>query len=390
VEYVTTRIVIVGGGFGGFYAARELERIATMADTQVTLVNDANFMLYTPLLPGVAGATLDPRHVVVPLRSQLRRTALVIGRVTGSDLGRRVIEVNRSDGEAIELGYDHLLVALGSVSRTLPIPGLAEHAIGLKTLSDSTALRNKVLDCLDIAESLDDPTQRAEYLGFVFVGAGYAGLEGLAELQDFATQTIELYPRCRAQGMRWVLVETRERIVPEVPAGLSAFAARELRMRDIEIHTSTTLTSVTGTRRRSPAGSTFSRARSFGPLECSPAQLSARSVCRWTMEDGSSPIARCACSSTPAFGRSATALPSPIPREAGTRARRQPSTPSARDGSRPVTSPLRSKGVPPIRFAIARRVWLRSLVTTRRSRSPSVCVGAACRRGSSPAPTTCC
>jgi NADH:ubiquinone reductase (H+-translocating) len=246
VGYVTTRIVIVGGGFGGFYAARELERIATMADAQVTLVNDANFMLYTPLLPGVAGATLDPRHVVVPLRSQLRRTALVIGRVTGGDPDRRAIDLRRSDGEAIELGYDHLLVALGSVSRTLPIPGLAEHAIGLKTLSDSTALRNKVLDCLDIAESLDDPARRTEYLGFVFVGAGYAGLEGLAELQDFAARAIELYPRCRAQGMRWVLVETRERIVPEVAPSLSAFAARELRERSIEIHTSTTLTSVTG------------------------------------------------------------------------------------------------------------------------------------------------
>jgi NADH dehydrogenase len=246
VECVTTRILIIGGGFGGFYAARELERIASVRAAQLTLVNDANFMLYTPLLPGVAGATLDPRHVVVPLRSQLRSTELVIGSVTGSDLDRRVVDVHRSDGEELELGYDHLLVALGSVSRTLPIPGLTEHAIGLKTLSDSTALRNKVLDCLDIAESLGDPARRAEYLGFVFVGAGYAGLEGLAELQDFATQAIELYPRCRAQGMRWVLVETLERIMPEVPPSLSAFAARELRERSIEIHTSTTLTSVTG------------------------------------------------------------------------------------------------------------------------------------------------
>jgi NADH dehydrogenase len=245
VEWVTPRILIIGGGFGGFYAARELERIATMSGVQVTLANDANFMLYTPLLPGVAGATLDPRHVVVPLRSQLRRTELIIGRVTGADPERRAVDLRRSDGEAIELGYDHLLVALGSVSRTLPIPGLADHAIGLKTLSDSTALRNKVLDCLDIAESLDDPVRLGEYLGFVFVGAGYAGLEGLAELQDFAAQALELYPRCRAQGMRWVLVETRERIVPEVPAPLSAFAGRELRTRGIEIHTSTTLVSVT-------------------------------------------------------------------------------------------------------------------------------------------------
>jgi NADH dehydrogenase len=242
---MTTRILIAGGGFGGFYAARSLERIAAARSARVTLVNDANFMLYTPLLPGAAGATLDPRHVVVSLRSQLRRTELLIGSVTGADPQSHVLAVRRVDGERLELDYDHLLVALGSVSRTLPIPGLAEHAIGLKSLSDATALRNQVLTCFDIAESLEDPALREEYLGFVFVGAGYAGLEGLAELQDFATQAIELYPRCRAEGMRWVLVEARERIMPEVPASLSAFAARELLARGIEINTSTTLAAVT-------------------------------------------------------------------------------------------------------------------------------------------------
>ncbi len=238
------RIVIAGGGFGGFYAARALERIPTLAGARVTLVSDANFMLYTPLLPGAAGATLDPRHVVVPLRSQLRRSELLIGSIDGADLEARVLEVRRSDGERIELGYDQLLVALGSVSRALAIPGLAEYAIGLKSLADATALRNRVLDCLDIAESIEDHALRGEYLGFVFVGAGYAGLEGLAELQDFAAQAIGLYPRCAAQGMRWVLVEARERILPEVPASLSSFAARELRTRGIEIHSSTTLASL--------------------------------------------------------------------------------------------------------------------------------------------------
>ncbi|HEX4114584.1 MAG TPA: NAD(P)/FAD-dependent oxidoreductase [Solirubrobacteraceae bacterium] len=238
-------IVIAGGGFGGFYAAKALERLTAASGARVTLVNDANFMLYTPLLPGTAGGTLDPRHVVVPLRSQLRRTGLLIGSVTGAHPESRTLLVRRVDGERLELSYDQLLVALGSVSRTLPIPGLAEHATGLKSLSDATALRNQVLTCLDIAESLEDPVRRSEYLGFVFVGAGYAGLEGLAELQDFAAQAIELYPRCRADGMRWVLVEARERIMPEVPASLSAFAARELLARGIEIETRTTLASVT-------------------------------------------------------------------------------------------------------------------------------------------------
>ncbi len=233
--------MIAGGGFGGFYAARALERLLPRQSASVTLVNEANFMLYTPLLPGAAGATLDPRHVVVPLRSQLRRTDLVIGRVTGADPDARTLAVQRLDGEPAELACDHLLIALGSVSRTLPIPGLAEHAIGLKSLADAIALRNRTLNCLDIAESIDDEEVRREYLGFVFVGAGYAGVEGLAELQDFAAQAIELYPRCRAQGMRWTLVEARDRIMGEVPASLARFASGELRRRGIEICTGTTV-----------------------------------------------------------------------------------------------------------------------------------------------------
>jgi NADH:ubiquinone reductase (H+-translocating) len=235
------KVVIAGGGFGGFYAARALERLLPAQSAQVTLVNDANFMLYTPLLPGAAGGTLDPRHVVVSLRSQLRRTELVIGRVTGADPAAATLGVQRIDAEQLDLDYDQLIVALGSVSRTLPIPGLAEHAIGFKSLTDATALRNQVLNCLDIAESVEDPAMRAQYLGFVFVGAGYAGVEGLADLQDFAVQAIELYPRCRAQGMRWVLVEARERIMQEVPPSLSEFAERELRGRGIEVRTNTTL-----------------------------------------------------------------------------------------------------------------------------------------------------
>lgn len=237
-------MVIAGGGFGGFYAARALERVLPAHSARVTLVNDANFMLYTPLLPGAAGATLDPRHVIVPLRSQLARTDLLIGRVQSADPASGRLAVRRIDGAEVVLGYDRLVVALGSVSRTLPIPGLAEHAIGLKSLADATALRNQVLSCLDIAESLEDPAERVEYLGFVFVGAGYAGVEGLAELQDFASRVIDLYPRCRAQGMRWVLVEARERIMGEVSKGLSRFARRELEGRGIEVLTDTSLREV--------------------------------------------------------------------------------------------------------------------------------------------------
>src|SRR5947209_6803863 len=216
-------VVIAGGGFAGFYAARSLERKLPRNSARITIVNDTNFFLYTPLLPGAAAGTLEPRHVVVPLREALGRTELRLGTVTGAEPDRNCLTVRAHEGRDEDLFYDHLIVALGSVSRTLPIPGLAEHAIGFKTLAEAIALRNQVLRCLEYGESVDDPRERERYLTFVFVGAGYAGVEGLAELQDFASDTIELYPRCRVQGMRWILVEREGRIMPEVRPSLSDF-----------------------------------------------------------------------------------------------------------------------------------------------------------------------
>ncbi len=237
-------IVIAGGGFGGYYAARTLERRLPHHAARVTLVNDANFMLYTPLLPGAAAGTLEPRHVVVPLREQLRRTDLWLGHVVGAEPSRNCLVVDSVDGRRHHLHYDQLIVALGSISRTLPIPGLAEHAVGFKTLSEAIALRNRVVTMLEIAETIHDAEQRAEYLTFMFVGAGYAGLEGIAELQDFVTDVIDLYPRCRVQGVRFILVEARERVMPEVAPRLAAFAERELRGRGMEIRTNTTVEAV--------------------------------------------------------------------------------------------------------------------------------------------------
>lgn len=238
-------IVIAGGGFGGLEVARRLERKLPHNSAQVTLVSDQNFMLYTPLLPGAAAGTLEPRHAVVPLREQLRCTHLRLGAVTGADPGRRVLQVTTGDGREQELPYDHLIVSVGSVSRTLPIPGLAEHAVGMKTLPEAIALRNRLLQSLEIAEGIDDPQVRAGWLTFVFVGAGYAGLEGLAELQDFATDLLDRYPRCRDQGVRFVLVEARDRVMPEIPASLADFAVRELKARGIEIRTGTTIDALT-------------------------------------------------------------------------------------------------------------------------------------------------
>ncbi len=237
-------IVIAGGGFGGYYAARTLEKLLPQHSARVTLVSDVNFLLFTPLLPGAAAGTLEPRHVVVPLREQLKTTDLWLGRVSGAAPERNRLIVDSLDGRRHELHYDQLIVAVGSTSRTLPIPGLVEHAMGFKTLSEAIALRNRILSLLEIAETVPDAETRAELLTVVFVGAGYAGLEGLAELQDFMTDVIDLYPRCRVQGMRFMLVEAKERVMPEVAPRLAAFAERELRGRGIEIRTNTTVEEV--------------------------------------------------------------------------------------------------------------------------------------------------
>ncbi len=244
-------VLIAGGGFGGFYAARTLAKVLPPHSARVRLVTEDNFMLYTPLLPGAAAGTLEPRHVVVPLREELDSSIhLRLGKITGASPERNVIHVRSLDGAEEELSYDHLIVAVGSVSRTLPIPGLAEHGKALKSLPEAIALRNHVIRTLEIAETLEDGDERREYLTYVFVGAGYAGLEGLAELQDFAADVIDLYPRCRVTGMRWILVEATERVMPEIGPKLADFAVRELRARGIEIRTKTTLEEVTATTAR--------------------------------------------------------------------------------------------------------------------------------------------
>lgn len=239
------KVVIAGGGFGGFEAARKLERLLPRHSAQVTLVSDQNFLLYTPLLPGAAAGTLEPRHAVVPLRDQLRDTDLRLGTITGADPARKVVQLTTGDGREQELEYDQLIVAVGSVARTLPIPGLAEHALGMKTLPEAIALRNRLLQSLEIAEGIDHPADRESWLTFVFVGAGYAGLEGLAELQDFAIDVLDGYPRCRLQGVRFILVEAQPRVMPEVPESLANFTIEELRARGIEVRTSTTLDALT-------------------------------------------------------------------------------------------------------------------------------------------------
>jgi NADH dehydrogenase len=231
--------LILGGGFAGAYVARLLGRRGA------TIVSRENFMLYTPLLPEAASGTIEPRHCVVPLRQMCPHADLVLGELEALDEERCVVAVRTDFGE-LEVEYERLVVALGAVPRTVPVPGLPEHAVGFKDLADSIALRNRVLRCLEDASAAPADGEVARQLGFVFVGAGYAGVEALAELNDLAHDALRFYPSLRSRPQRWVLVDVADSILPEIPEGLGQYAAERLARRGIEIYTATTLASYDG------------------------------------------------------------------------------------------------------------------------------------------------
>jgi NADH:ubiquinone reductase (H+-translocating) len=229
--------LVIGGGFAGGYVARLLgKRGATIASPE-------NFMLFTPLLPEAASGTLEPRHVVVPLRMMCPHSELVLGRVTALDSQRRRATVETDDG-VLGIDFEDVVVAVGAVSRTLPIPGLADHALGFKTLADAIQLRNHVLRRLEAAAAAPSEGQRNRELTFVFVGAGYAGVEALAELADLVRDALRYYPTLRHEPQHWVLVDAAPKILPEIPSSLGDYAARQLAGRGVDIRVSTTLTSV--------------------------------------------------------------------------------------------------------------------------------------------------
>ena len=227
--------LILGGGFAGAYVARLLGKHSA------TILSPQNSMLYTPLLPEAASGTLEPRHVVVPLRQMCPHAELILGRATTLDADAGVVQAETIAGPA-EITYDRLVVALGAVPRLFAVPGLAEHGRGFKDLADAIALRNHVLQRLEAAAAGGSAAE----LGFVFVGAGYAGVEALAELHDLVRAALRYYPTLHERPQRWVLVDAAPKILAEVPRRLGEYAARRLGKRGIEIKVATTLASYDG------------------------------------------------------------------------------------------------------------------------------------------------
>src|SRR5262245_60001545 len=226
-----SRILIVGGGYIGMYTARHLERRLPAGEHELVLVSPENHMTYQPFLPEVASGLIDPRAVVVPLRRVLRRTRLVLGEVERIDAAARVAHVRLVDDRHEEEPFDVAVIGAGSWSRSLPVPGLAEHAVGFKTLPEAIWLRNRVLEQLDLADAAEDADARRAALGCVFVGAGFAGIEALGELEDFARAALRTYHRPIGEEMRWVMVEATDRILPELDPRLAEYAADRLRER---------------------------------------------------------------------------------------------------------------------------------------------------------------
>lgn len=238
-----TDVLIVGGGFGGAFAAQALEDATGGRGVRSCLVAPENFLLFSPLLPEAASGTIEPRHAVIPLRDLVDSTELVSGEVTEVDIAARQATVAYPSGERRTVKYRTLVLAPGSVPTTFPIPGLLEHAVGFKTLADAIWLRNRVLHQLEVADGVSDRERRRPLLAFTFIGGGYAGVEALAELESLVRDALHRYPRLSRSDFRWVLIEARETLLAGLSPRLASYTEQELRRLGIEVHLNTRMES---------------------------------------------------------------------------------------------------------------------------------------------------
>ena len=239
---MTTKVLILGGGYVGLYTALTLRK-KVRADVDITVVDRRPYMTYQPFLPEAAAASIAPSHVIVPLRRELHDVKVVQAQVTGIDHAARVVTASTEFGDELHLDYDQVVIALGSVPRTLPIPGLAEFGIGFKWVEEAISVRNAVLGRIARAASTDDPNLRRRLLTFVFVGGGFAGVEAFAETEDMARAALRYYPELSPSDLRFVMVEAATRILPEMGDEMGGYTLEVLRKRGMEIYLSTRLES---------------------------------------------------------------------------------------------------------------------------------------------------
>jgi NADH dehydrogenase len=236
-------VLVIGSGFAGFFAARRLRDLGV--DVSILAATDS--FLYAPLLPDIAVGTVDPRSVMVPLASTLRGTRIIRGHADNVDLTARTVRYTDPQGHQAEIGYRRLLLAPGGVTRLLPIPGLAEHAIGLKTATEAVYLREKVLAQLETANASADAAARRAALTFLVVGAGYAGVELTAQMARLTSNLLPLYPHIRADDIRWLLIDVAKAVMPELGASLGDSALRLLRRRRVDVRLGVSVATVTAT-----------------------------------------------------------------------------------------------------------------------------------------------
>ncbi|MEU6990495.1 NAD(P)/FAD-dependent oxidoreductase [Streptomyces sp. NPDC046465] len=246
------RILVVGGGYVGMYTAlrlqRKLKHELKRGEVEIVVITPDPYMTYQPFLPEAAAGSISPRHVVVPLRRVLDKCHIVIGEVASIEHAKRTasfttLATEEEGAGNAQITYDELVLAPGSIARTLPVPGLAEYAIGFKTVEEAIGLRNHVIEQMDIASSTRDPAIRDAALTYVFVGGGYAGVEALGELEDMARYATRYYHNIKPEDLKWILVEAAGRILPEVGEEMGKYTVRELRRRNIDVRLETRLDS---------------------------------------------------------------------------------------------------------------------------------------------------
>ena len=240
------RILIVGGGYVGFTVAKKIQKAIKQTGGVVTIVEPNPYMTYQPFLPEVAAGSMEGRNATVPLRQHLRDTELIPGHVVSVNHAERTATVEPIDnGEPFELKYDEIILGAGAVTRAFPIPGLAEVAIGMKTVEEAVSVRNWVLERIEVASVLDDPDARRRALTVVVVGGGFAGVETISELEDMAREAVNRNDRLSVSDLRFVMIEAAPRIMPEVPEARAEKVVAELRARGIEVLLNTSLSDAT-------------------------------------------------------------------------------------------------------------------------------------------------